>query len=114
MLNEGEVTLKLGDREYTLRPTLRAMKNLSALSGGMRGVYTGLISQDFAMVTQVVRHGAMVHDRDIDGLEQAIYKAGINDPVLMPLIEFVRNLMNGGKPPADAPADGPNEPEGNA
>ena len=117
MLNEGEYTIKLGERQYTLRPTLNAMRALSRLAGGMRGVLEGLLRQDFDVVVAIIKHGANIPDRQQEAIADGVYKTGMNDPLLVPLVDYIRCLMNGGKPPVemgvadDAPSE---QSEGNA
>lgn len=113
-LNEGEVSLKLGDNTYILRPTLNAMRALSRAHGGLRPALQTLINQEFDGVVSIIKIGAGIPDKDEKALAAKVYAAGMNDATMMPLVNYIKILLNGGKPsPADdAPPTG--EPEGNA
>jgi len=113
-LNDGEVSLALGDDTYILRPTLNAIRTLSRAHGGLRPALQTLFNQEFDGVVSIIKIGAGVPDRDEKALAAKVYAAGMNDATLMPLVEYLKVLMNGGKapPPDDAPPA--EEPEGNA
>ena len=113
-LNEGEISLTLGDDTYTLRPTLNAIRTLSRAHGGLRPALQTLFNQDFDGVVSIIKIGAGVPDRDEKALAAKVYAAGMNDATLMPLVEYLKVLMNGGKPPPPDDAPPTEETEGNA
>lgn len=112
MLNEGEVAITLDGKEYTLVPTLRAMRALSRHAGGMRGLLTAIVQQDFDAASAVVVHGTGRNDRE--ALETALYRSGLTDATLMPMLQYVENLMNGGKPARPPSGDEAKAEAGNA
>lgn len=113
-LNDGEVSLTLGDETYILRPTLNAIRTLSRAHGGLRPALQTLFNQEFDGVVSIIKIGAGVPDRDEKALAAKVYAAGMNDATLMPLVEYLKVLMNGGKPPPPDDAPPAEEPEGNA
>lgn len=98
-LNDGEVVLMLGDKEYVLRPTLRAIKALSRQHGGLRAVLEHIAAQNFDGLVSIIKIGASVPDREDAALENLVFKAGMTDNLLQPLLSYWRVLQNGGKPP---------------
>lgn len=113
-LNEGEVSITLGDDTYILRPTLNAIRTLSRAHGGLRPALQTLFNQEFDGVVSIIKIGAGIPDRDEKALAAKVYAAGMNDATLMPLVDYLKILLNGGKnPPADdaLPTE---EAEGNA
>lgn len=111
-LNDGEVMLILGDQRYLLRPTLNAIRNLSRLHGGLRNTFQKIVNQDFEGIVEIIKIGGGISDREQNALAARVYEAGLTDDTLMPLIEYMKILMNGGRVPSEAPAT-TEAPEGN-
>lgn len=118
-INEGDVEIDLNGQTITLRPTLRAMNAISSL-GGLGKVRQALVDQEFTTVVSVIMHGAnMAGTRDAKELPEAVYKNGLDAPLLVGLIKFVAILANGGKPLPENEDDSqpralPSSAEGNA
>lgn len=107
-LNDGEVSLTLGDKEYVLRPTLAAIKALSRKHGGMRTVLEHISTQNFDGIVSVIKIGASVPDNEDAALERRVFNAGLTNDLLMgPVFTYWRVLQNGGKPvpPLVVPTD---------
>jgi hypothetical protein len=114
-LNDGEVVITLGDDAYTLRPTLNAIRTLSRLHGGLRNTFQKVINQDFDGIAEIIKVGASIPDKDNNALSSKLFRAGLNDTTLMPVLDYIRCLMNGGKMPPEIPDEPPAEAsEGNA
>lgn len=111
-LNDGEVVLILGEDRYILRPTLNAIRNLSRLHNGLRHTFQKIVDQDFEGITQIIQIGAALPERDQKVLGDKLFRAGLNDDTLMPLIDYMKILMNGGRMPSDATPEQP-DAEGN-
>jgi hypothetical protein len=89
---DGEVTITLGDRSETLRPTLKAARQINAL-GGFVEVFRRLGAFDLETYIAVVAAGTGKKPAQV---EEAVYAAGIQT-LTEPLAEFVSILANGGK-----------------
>lgn len=116
MLNEGEIALSLNGREYVLRPTLRALKEINAHFGGMQNIIQTLLKLNFNDLLTIIRIGAGVPNANLARLEDDLFRAGMTDAVLVPLIDYLQTLMNGGRPvkAADAVEQPEQATEGNA
>lgn len=97
-LNDGEVVITLGEREYVLRPTLNAIRTLSRQNGGMQAVFQHIVRRNFDGLVSIIKVGASVPDKDDTDLAQRVFRAGINDKLMMPLVDYLQILENGGKP----------------
>lgn len=113
-LNEGEVALTLGDETLTLRPTLNVIRKLSTAFGGLRSALQAVINTDFDGIVTIIKIGGGVPDKDTDALMGKVFRAGITDTTMAPVVSFLLNLQNGGKPPPDATQPPAEASEGNA
>lgn len=104
-LNEGEVSITLGDETHILRPTLNAMRKISRAHGGFRLALQSWMNQDFDALVSIIKIGADIPDKGETALALKVYETGMNDRVLMPVYKYLQVLINGGKnpPPDDAP-----------
>lgn len=106
-INDGDVEIFLNGQSIVLRPTLRAMSAISS-QGGLGKVRQALVDQDFSTVVSVIMHGAnMAGTRDAKELPEAVFKNGLDASLLVPLINYVAILANGGKPVTDDDQDQP-------
>jgi hypothetical protein len=105
-LNEGDVEITLNGQTLVLRPTLRAMNAISSSNGGLNKVRQMLVDQEFSTVVSVIMHGAnLAGQRDAKELPEAVYRNGLDAPLLVSLINYVAILANGGKPLPDSGQD---------
>jgi hypothetical protein len=100
-LDAGEVEIELNGKNLVLRPTLQACKTISRQRGGFAKVRDLLVSEDFDTIVSVIAVGTN-QVRDTTELESAVFKNGIDTKLLLPLIEYVAILGNGGRPLADS------------
>lgn len=112
-LSEGEVQITLNGESLVLRPTLAAFQNLSRMHDGLAGVRDGLAKQNLDTVCNVLRHGLGLDDKGAKHLPAKVYKNGVSADLIIPLINFIGILGNGGKPIAEATADDDGADAGN-
>lgn len=112
-LDEGCVTITIGDRSHTLKPTLAALTTLTRLHGDMTVVREAILRQNIDVWVNVIRYGAGMSDKDARALPERLFKHGLFGELAGELFNFVVMLTNGGKPLEPETDDG--EPaEGNA
>lgn len=97
-LQDGYVTIAIGGRERTLKPTLNALTTLSRLHGGLAGLRTVVLNQDFDGLCNIIRYGAGMGDKEARALPEQLYAAGVSGELIGHLFNFVMILGNGGKP----------------
>jgi len=91
--NLGEVKVRLGDREYTLTPSLGACMSLSK-NNGIVGAITRCRNLEMETIVEVLAAGLGRRSRD---LPELVYQAGAIK-VMPACITFLSNLSNGGRP----------------
>lgn len=96
----GVVDLMVDGTTYTLRPSLRAAQALSRAYGGFAPLLDRLRQMDLDAYSAVIVQGAGLERREARDVPEAIYSAGMAD-IMVPCVEFVAILANGGKPLAD-------------
>lgn len=91
--NYGVVDVEIGDKTYTLTPSLRAMDRLNdEWVGGLRGALDkaeGFNARDLA---KIVKIGAAL-DVELDELAEAVFDHGAMK-VGPPVVAFVLSLLN--------------------
>ena len=99
MPSDNEVEITLGDTAYTLKPSLRAARLVSAMDGFV-GAYQRLQRFDFATFVAIIAAGLPQRSpADMKALEEEVFATGV-DPLFEPLTKFVNMLMSGGRDPA--------------
>lgn len=96
-LGAGNVTITLDGDEYTLKPTLHAIKTLSANYEGLAGCLRRLQTMDFNAYVNVINIGTGAKGQAAKDMEASIFRTPVGDMV-GPLVEYVAVLMNGGRP----------------
>lgn len=96
------VTVTLGGKEETLRPTLRAARIVNGM-GSFTGAYERVRAGDLEAYIIVVAAGL---NKKPDEVAQAVYEAGVID-LGQGVAEFVNLLANGGKAAAPVVEDAP-------
>lgn len=97
-LQDGYVTITLAGRERTLKPTLNAITTLSRLHGGLAGLRTVVLNQDFDGLCNIIRYGCGMSDKDARALPEQLYATTISGELIGQLFNFVMILGNGGRP----------------
>jgi hypothetical protein len=109
-LTAGDVPITLAGERRVLRPTLRAVTTISASCGGLRKAMTAIGECDIGVMTTVIRAGLNLTDQEAKKVPELIYETGVLE-LTGPLIDFLINLANGGKPLAGTPIAGAVEDE---
>lgn len=91
----GNVVIKLGDQEVTLRPSLQAAITLSGGRGGMSVLTERCLNLEFAAIQSIIIAG--MGGKTSKDLPELIYQAGILD-LSAPCIKFLHIVSNGGRP----------------
>lgn len=106
---DGSVEIKAGPKTYTLKCTPRAMMTLfSAHFGGASGLIERLKVLDVDAIVAVIVAGANVKSSDVARVQEHVFRAGPG-ALVVPIIEYVVLLNNGGRQPEpseDQPDDG--------
>lgn len=106
---DGSVEIKVGPKAYTLKCTPRAMMTLfSAHFGGASGLIDRLKVLDVDAIVAVIVAGAGVKNSDVGRVQEHVFRAGPG-AIVVPIIEYVVRLNNGGRSPdpsEDQPEDG--------
>jgi hypothetical protein len=114
-LNTGEVSIVLAGETKVLRPTMQAATSLSRIYGGLGTLRDALAAQNIDAAASVIRYGLNLTDAHVKGLTRQIWETGMTAELIVPLIEFVAILGNGGRPVKDQAGDGEGgEASGNA
>lgn len=114
-LGQGDIHLKLGDEEYVLRPTLKAVQVLCHRHENLARVIKKVTELDFEAIVDVIQVG-MGPTFGTAGqrakLSQLIYDTGLapmeegqNTPATS-AAEFINSLIRGGRPAPKAEAAG--------
>jgi hypothetical protein len=96
-LDAGEVEIELNSKSLVLRPTLQACKTISRQRGGFAKVRDLLVSEDFDTVVSVIAVGTN-RIGDTTAIENEVWQNGLDTKLLLPLIEYIAILGNGGRP----------------
>jgi len=104
-INSGEVSINFDNRDWVLRPTLNAATAINRNFDGFANARAALVRENFDAVVFILRLGLYYPDmtdkekreygRD---LPEKVYDNGITAELLIPLIEYVAVLGNGGRP----------------
>jgi hypothetical protein len=104
-ITAGETVVTLNGEDLVLRPTLRAVTQISRLYGGLAKARAELVAENLDAVVTILRLGTGMSDRDAKDLGERVYQNGITAQLLVALIKYVAVLGNGGKPLPDEPVD---------
>jgi len=115
-LTDGEVAITLNGQDRFLRPTLKAMTNINRHFKGIANARTAIVDADFEGICVLLRFGLDLSDKEAAALPERVYRHGLTNDLLLPLVTYVAVLMNGGRPlPEDdgAPPKGGDSDQGN-
>lgn len=103
----GIVIVTVGDREYTLTPTLGAARKIEARFGGLRAALDGLSMVSADTAAWIIASGANLKPKKMETLPQQVFEAGTVE-VVNQCVPFIHNLMR----PAPPKDEGEGEEEG--
>jgi hypothetical protein len=99
MPNVSNVTIKLGNEEIVLKPSMQVARIVSRQFNGFANARAALVAENFDAVAFIIRHGSGMRDREARDLDDKIFEQGLlNGDLLMQLINFVAMLGNRGQP----------------
>ncbi len=97
-LEPGHVAILLDDEEIILKPSHRIMTQVSRQYGGLLEARSKLAAENIDAMAFVIRVGSGMNDRDARDLGERIYSSRITGQLVVPLINYVLILGNGGHP----------------
>ncbi len=97
-MNSGEVEIVLNKEEFTLKPNYLAASAVSRQFDGYGNARAALVRENFDAAVFVIRVGLNLSGKDARDLPERVYKNGLTAELLIPLIEYVAILENGGRP----------------
>lgn len=104
MSEPGTVTIKLGEEEVVLTPSLVVAQAVSRYCEGYTEAFRKVGAVDLDAITFIVAEGMGKSDaRSRKEVANRIYEAGVVN-LAGPVSQFLSLLVNGGKPAADGPA----------
>ncbi|MBS3185367.1 hypothetical protein JIQ88_10135 [Pseudomonas sp. PCH44] len=104
----GTMTVKLGAEEFTLQPTLKAVRAIESRLGGLRGASQTINAMSVEGCAIILAAGAGLEGKAADAIAEKVWKAGVLD-VSVQLNKYLAALYN----PRGADAAG-NEQAGTA
>lgn len=113
-LDAGNVTITLNGTDRTLRPTLDAITRISTQFGGLAKARDALVSQDFAATVFVISAGLNTAPKQVKALQDDVFANGLSAELIVPLINYVAILANGGRPLTEETETSGEGAEGNA
>ena len=106
-LGQGDIHLKMGETEYTLRPTLKAVQVLCRRHDNLARVIKKVTDLDFEAIVDVIQVGigpTFANAGQREKLAQLVYDTGLvpsDDGQTTPAVaaaEFINSLIRGGRP----------------
>ncbi|WP_079229403.1 hypothetical protein [Pseudomonas putida] len=98
----GTMTVKLGDEEITLRPTLKAVRAIENRFGGLRGASQTINALSVEGCAIILAAGAGLEGKAADAITEKVWQAGVLD-VSVELNKYLKALYN--PRGADAPGN---------
>ncbi|NQD72918.1 hypothetical protein [Pseudomonas sp. CM27] len=75
----GTVTVKLGDEEFTLTPTLKAVRAIESRFGGLRGASQAINSLSVDGCAAILVAGAGLDDKAAKAVPEQVWQHGVLD-----------------------------------
>lgn len=111
-ITSGEVEIELAGETKTLTCTLNAATRISRHFGGFQAAHQQLLGQNFDAYVVIIRHGLGLRtDAEIKALTEQVYRTGLSN-LVVPLVDFVLMLANGGRPIEGLADEEPDEGNG--
>lgn len=73
----GTMTLKLGDEEFTLKPTLKAVRAIESRFGGLRGASQTINALSVEGCAIILAAGAGLEGKSAEALTEKVWQAGV-------------------------------------
>jgi len=107
-IDSGQVEVDCGEQTYTLKPTVKALRNINRRYGDFRTAIERVMRADFDAIAYVVQEGASLSKKQAEEMQEQVFAAGIFD-VAEPVANYLTILANGGRDPGDEPSEGDGE-----
>lgn len=107
-LDDGTITITLGDETLSLVPSIGAIKAISREFGGLTQAMSRVLGMDFPAYVTVIRYGCGADDRLAKRLERLVWKARMVT-LTGALNQYLLILANGGQPLDQAADEGGDE-----
>ena len=94
--NHGTIVIATGDITFTLKPTLRAFRDITRHFGGVIDAMQALGHANISTIALIVAAGTGVDTgkrKDLEAVEEQIFEAGSNT-VSSQLMPFLQALLN--------------------
>jgi len=89
----GTTVVILGDNEYTLIPSLDAVRKIEGRFGGLRPALDGLSALSIDACAAVIIAGASLNPKEAKDVPDAVFAAGVGE-VTAQVVPFVVALLN--------------------
>lgn len=89
----GTVTVKLGDEEFTLQPTLKAVRAIESRFGGLRGASQTINALSVEGCAIILAAGSGLEGKAAEALIEKVWQAGVLE-VSTQLNAFIVALYN--------------------
>ena len=99
---DGVIDIVLDGKDYTLVSSAKAMRDINAAFGGMQNAFAAVQSLNTDSLEAILRAG--LTRKDAIDLQEKIYLTGVQELVL-PAMQFVMMVNNGGKHPDNVAED---------
>ncbi len=109
-IGAGNVEIELGDETCVLKPSLAACQAVSRMRGGISNTVRAVGDLDFDVMVTVIGLGLGLSGKELKDLPERVYANGLPE-LSGPLIRYLSNVANGGKPFENGGSD---EAPGNA
>ncbi|WP_455887056.1 hypothetical protein [Pseudomonas rustica] len=73
----GTVTVKLGDEEFVLQPTLKAVRAIESRFGGLRGASQTITAMSIDGCAIILAAGAGLEGKDAEAIPDKVWQAGV-------------------------------------
>lgn len=94
--NHGTVVITTDEVTFTLKPTLRAFRDINRHFGGVIAAMQALCHANISTIALIVAAGSGVDTgkrKDLEALEEQIFEAGVNT-VSSQVMPFLQALLN--------------------
>ena len=89
----GTVTVKLGEEEFTLQPTLKAVRAIESRLGGLRGASQTINAVSVEGCAIILAAGAGLEGKEADAVTEKVWQAGVLE-VSVQLNKYLVALYN--------------------
>lgn len=93
----GDVEITLAGEKKIMRPTLRAIRDISRNADGIGGAIARVQKTDFDTICLVIVLGLDLTEKGAEGIEDKVFETGLIN-LAGPCAKYLTILANGGRP----------------